>query len=367
VKEQTTVEIGADGPGRWVFAAGLLAWIVGCQGQPARQNDAGTGRGGSVGADAANVADATVVPDVASTGDAGLGADSGGDGTCNDRSYVLSTLAPEILIVLDRSGSMNNDENDQTCVGGCPISKWTETTASINETVQETQSAIRWALKFFPTTGMCGVSAGVTVAPGLEQATVIANALAQVQATGATPTQLALTSALTALESIGTPNPKYVLLATDGLPTCGTALNPTTPDSAAAIAAVSSLAAAGIPTFVVGVGAVPTAQDTLTQMAVAGGRARSGGTAYYAASDPGSLIAALSTIAASTISCSFALPAAADPTHITVRATANDVIPMDATDGWIYSAADQSIVLTGSWCDKMRAGTLVTVDVDIGC
>jgi hypothetical protein len=62
------------------------------------------------------------------------------------------------------------------------------------------------------------------------------------------------------------PNPKYMLLATDGLPNC----TPGGQDEQASGAmgteqAVLDAAKAGFPTFVVGVGSVPDAQATLTQ------------------------------------------------------------------------------------------------------
>jgi Mg-chelatase subunit ChlD len=300
------------------------------------------------------------------------GADSGADGMCPARSYGLSTLPPSIMIVLDRSASMDADVDGQPCTGGCGASsKWAQTVAAINETVQRTQSAIQWSLELFPDStpgNTCGVNPSLAVPPGFGQAAPIATALASTQPGGSSPTTWALAMANNHFNSTLDPNPRYVLLATDGLPTCGGLNIPSVPDSAGAVAMVSTLAGNRIPTFVVGVGTAPAARDTLTQMALAGQRARSGGTAYYAPSDTASLVSALSTIAGSVVSCSFTVPGdPADPAHITVSTGFNDIIPRDPIDGWTYSAVDQSIVLTGSWCDRMRAGSLVFVTVDIGC
>jgi Mg-chelatase subunit ChlD len=302
---------------------------------------------------------------------AGAGVDSGSDGMCPDRSYRLSTIPPEILIVLDRSGSMSEDINDQPCVGGCgPSSKWALTSAAINQTVQETQSTIQWSLELFPSSvsNRCDVGGQLALSPGFDQASSIATAIASTQPGGLSPTTQALGTALNYFAANGSPNPRYVLLATDGLPLCGNLNDPSAPDSGRAVTMISLLASEDIPTFVIGVGTAAADRDVLTRMAVAGLRPRSGGTTYYAPSDTASLVSALSTITGSAISCSFAIPG--DPAaqaRITVRTGFSDIIPRDPIDGWTYRAADQSIVLSGSWCDRMHAGSLTFVDIDIGC
>ena len=87
-------------------------------------------------------------------------------------------VAPDILILLDRSGSMNDDVNNQMCrpdggVGaamGCGASsKWAQVTPAIMQVVSETQADVNWGLKFFPdnSTNTCNVSttAAVDIAP----------------------------------------------------------------------------------------------------------------------------------------------------------------------------------------------------------
>jgi hypothetical protein len=43
-------------------------------------------------------------------------------------------------------------------------------------------------------------------------------------------------------------------------------------------------------------------------------------------------------------------------------------VPKDPTDGWSFTdQSELSLTLNGSWCDKMRAGDLKTVEVQYIC
>jgi hypothetical protein len=299
-------------------------------------------------------------------------ADAAGDGNCTARTVALSALAPDVLILLDRSGSMTNDSNDQICTGACVGgSKWVQAGDATNQVVAQTESQIRWGIKFFPDNATCGITAGVQVVPQPGAAGAVATAIARVAPSGNTPTRTAIQSAATALGALTEANPKFIVLVTDGQPNCIPATIPTTTsDEAGTIQAVSTVADMGIPTFVVGVGALAVADATLSQMALAGRRPRDtvNPPFYYPVSDTGGLVTALRTIASAAISCTFALPVAlADPTRATVTTAAGVLIPADASNGWTYGVSDQSIVLTGDWCALVRAGTLNAIQVTIAC
>ena len=113
-------------------------------------------------------------------------------------------------------------------------------------------------------------------------------------------TRDAVTTGAAYLAGVKDNNPKYILLATDGLPNCPTGCaamsrpnsactqtdNPSE-DQAATQAIADALNNFHIKTFVIGVGNVATAQNTLNQFAMAGGLPQSGAaTSYYAATDP---------------------------------------------------------------------------------
>ena len=80
---------------------------------------------GSGGAGAASAAGGAV-------GTGGLG--SGGGSFCGIVNLVRATpVPPDILIVMDRSSSMNDDSNEMVCTGGCGASsKWALASAAID-------------------------------------------------------------------------------------------------------------------------------------------------------------------------------------------------------------------------------------------
>src|SRR4029078_12758044 len=87
------------------------------------------------------------------------GSDStGADRNCGEKSKTATKVPPEILILLDRSGSMNEDITGGTCNDGGfrggahwrATSKWALMVPAINQVVMETESDVNWGLKFFP-------------------------------------------------------------------------------------------------------------------------------------------------------------------------------------------------------------------------
>src|SRR5688572_4775570 len=91
------------------------------------------GRGGSGGRDGGAGA-------ALGTGNIGTGGFGSGQ-SCGAFDYTLERLTPEILILLDASGSMNDDASNASCSGGCgAASKWAATVAAINATVARTET-----------------------------------------------------------------------------------------------------------------------------------------------------------------------------------------------------------------------------------
>jgi hypothetical protein len=309
----------------------------------------------------------------AGAGDASVDApnasfDGGADGACGP--VRLDRVAPDLLLLLDKSGSMANDENDTKCMLGVAcVTKWSECTMAVNQVVQETQGSLRWGLKFFPNNAACGVTPGVSVPIGPANTMPIADSIAATLPGGSTPTRLAVASAADYLMSLADPNPKVLLLATDGEPNCAPGATSAADDSAGAIAAVQMLADAGIPTYVIGIGNVAIANATLNMMAVAGGRPQAGFTSYYPAASNAELVDTLRAIGAQTMPCTYALGALpASPQDLVVTA-GTGVIPRDAThaEGWDYDTGGKTIRLYGTWCAKDQAGTLVNVEETLPC
>jgi hypothetical protein len=327
----------------------------------------GTGSGGSTG----SAPSAYGTPQQGEFGSGGPTVDA----NCGLTAYGLDKVPADLLIVLDRSGSMNEKLMD--ALGNPnPNSKWTDMTAAITQVVMQTSMSIRWGLKFFPDVGgaQCGVNAGAVVPIGDNSSPAIATAIADplaIPADGRTPTRLGMISAGAYLKALADPNPKYILLATDGSPNCDPAQAVTaTSDAPGAVQAVKDVAALGIPTFVVGIATTASDADmTLNDMAVAGGEPRAAAPKYYPVSSKDDLVAALGKIGGQISSCSFGLVAAPpDVNNVVVEADGNRV-PKDPThmNGWDYGTGMRSIQLYGTYCDQAKAGTVKNVRAIFGC
>jgi len=208
---------------------------------------------------------------------------------------------------------MNELIDGTTCAAGdCGSnSKWSLVKAALQGALPAYDATVRWSLKFFAsvsTPSTCSVSQGVEIAPAFSNSTAISAKLDTVVASSSTPTTAAETAGASYLLTVADGSPKYILLITDGIPTCGVQACPmdatgqTTNqcDDANAIAAVKAARDdGGIPTMVVGIGtALGIGAATLENMAVAGGLARPSSPAYYPLQTAADLTAAIQALTA---------------------------------------------------------------------
>jgi hypothetical protein len=271
---------------------------------------------------------------------------------------------------------MNDDDTDTMCQGGCgATSKWALITAALNSVASQTDTTVNWGLKFFADAdNSCGVnSPGVAVPIAPMSSAAIATAITGATAANGgvtngskTPTAKAVTAGVAYLTTLTDPNPKYLLLATDGLPNCAVGNNNiNTDDSAGAEQAVADALTAGFQTFVVGIATTAdlVATATLNTMAMNGGQAQTGATMYYAVTDTASLETALSKIVGIVANCTISL-AGAPTSFANVAVSATDPttgskveVMQDATNGWAYDASKKNIVLNGTACDSLKNGS----------
>jgi hypothetical protein len=328
---------------RWnlLRGAGVLIALLGCGGGTAATDGGAGDRGGALGSGGAAGISGAGSGGVAGAGTTGRGGASGFGGSAG-RSATAgangaagtngatgtrgqagagtagrstggnggASCAPDILIVQDRGGSMNDDQTDQACRGGCgTFSKWSIVTTAVTNFLQATGGSVNWGLKFFSDDGACSASMAPTVPVGPSNGSAIANAIAATTPSGDTPTRDAINTGAAYLQTLVDTNPKFLLLVTDGISNCpagcaGTrapsvacTINPNASEDMAADQAVAMAASQGIKTFVLGISAVTTQINELNQLAISGGEAQTGGaTSYYAVGDEPTVDAALTTI-----------------------------------------------------------------------
>jgi hypothetical protein len=294
---------------------------------------------------------------------------------CMKQDFSPDRVQPELLLALDRSSSMNASV-DPAGVTGMPPTRWTETLAGLDEVLKATEATIPWGLRMFPMPSGCQVGTMLDMPVALNAHTSIMKAANDqgFNRTGdtGTPTNFVMQKAVEDLKARNTTTPKYIVLATDGEPTCpkmnGTP-NEKALQLAAAVQAVKDAVTAGYKTFVVGIAIEADLKDALNQLADAGGFPRQGAeTRYYPVTGKDDLVKALTTITTDYIaSCDFTLKAPApDPKLVTVSA-GDKTIPPDPTNGWSFADDRRTQVrLNGMACDAFKRGT-ATLKVTFAC
>jgi hypothetical protein len=349
----------------WTLSVCLFAGELGCAAGVHLPDPTGTSTGGTGSPATPTGAAGGTAGSVSSPGgvDANATADgpsAGTDVNCGFETHKLARIPPEVLLILDRSESMGDP------VPGSQNNRWTEMTNAIYGVLAQSNGQVSWGLKTFPTTPKCNVGPGVEV-PISAASTNVASTIMQspFQVGNGTPTADAVTNGAAYMQSRTTTNPKYLLLATDGIPTCTIAKGPTQ-----SVAAIAQAKAAGLPTFVLGIATSGTTADTtLNDMATAGGEPRAGTPLYYPATNGKEIADALTQITTSLASCSFALdkaPPSPDDVAVNVGPTR---VPRDKTqtNGWDYEMGTMTVRVFGPSCDALKSGPGGDVSIIFGC
>jgi hypothetical protein len=291
---------------------------------------------------------------------------------CGIKKVDLERHPADLLLVMDRSGSMA-----QTIVptgGTVPVKKWDEVIGALDVTLMKTQGLVNWGLHLFPVGGVCNVPDKVTVPVAAANQMAVMAAIRGNQPFldgGATPTQAAIRKATAILQQSMSKNPRYLVLATDGLPNCapGMAGSDMPTDRMGTVQSIADALTAGIPTFVIGIATAGDADDTLNEMATAGGRPRMDATRYYPVASRDQLQAALTAIAGEVATCNFPLePPPPVPDNVAVDLDGVR-LHRDATqtDGWTYSPDGKTLILVGTACQRLMDGSAKNVQILYGC
>ncbi len=264
-------------------------------------------------------------------------------------------LTPDIMIVLDRSGSMGRQLTNNNST-----SKWDVIRPALTNILIATETSVNYGLMLFPSNNDCARGT-VRAAPTLNNGASIldiVNGSGSGPNNGGTPTHQSLDEVRTYYSNI-TPNPdgRVVLLATDGLPTCGS-------NTGKAVNSINALSNQGISTYVLGFGFGDVDVSGLQQMANAGGTNQ-----VYSADSPQQLQIALDAILGDITvpSCEFQLQETPS-SEADINITFNGVdLVRDDPNGWSYDSATKTISLLGASCDSVQNGGGDGIEVDLGC
>ncbi|HEY3500589.1 MAG TPA: hypothetical protein VGK73_38110 [Polyangiaceae bacterium] len=349
-------------------------------GAPGSGGNGGTaGRGGGAGT-------SPIVPVV----EAGVDDAMGDADACAETSVELSTEIPNVLLLVDRSGSMSEE-----LAGG--LSRWASLrTALIDPTtglVPTLQATVNLGLALYtgPDRGAVGLESTALepdpdytetdVCPYLVQVPVAPSNGAAIQAAylpqeirpmslGQTPTGESLEAALPALTSLDPalyPGRKVIVLATDGEPDLCENGNDEQGGRQRSVAAVEAAFTAGITTFVISVGD-QVGQDHLRELANLGQGFPADDLTdrFYRADDAASLAQAFEDIVTGVRSCTFTLDGMVTGDGHEGSVTVDGVaVVQNDPNGWRLNGPSE-VELLGTTCELVKMGDH-SIDVSFPC
>ena len=292
-----------------------------------------------------------------------------GDANCGSATSTATRQPADVLLVLDRSGSMDYSiAEDCYCTqqsggGGTVCSntsncttRWPSLTSAVDATLTATTGSINWGLKLYSSTGNgCTVSNGVEVAVSGTSVSTVQTQIGSTKPGGNTPTAQAITAATAYLKTVNDNNNHVILLSTDGEPNCASG-GSSTPNVQATVDAITAAKSAGFLVYVIGIGP-QAALTNLQSFAVAGGTG-----SYYPATSPQALTDAFASISKLVATCVFTStqPPPA-PDNVAVYLNKN-LVTKDDLNGWTFGSDTQTIILNGTACDEaMTANSAVQI------
>lgn len=367
-----------------------------------------SGSDSSTGATATSTADssggsssATTASTSDTANDSGSGSSSGGAVVpCDVAMATLAPLPPNIMLVLDKSGSMvSNSWDHDGNAGTPPITRWDSLYQVVDFVVSTFDAQINFGVTLFPAVNAtatynanaCTMSNApeIPVAP-MNQNAILAGipAAAATDIYGGTPATAGITLARDNLVGLNPQNPRAIVFVTDGAANCSaTAANNfqrfEVYDAQLPIVVGDAWTDDEIPTYVVGIDAVDAVSavtndgfpdstntyDALNEVAQAGGKPNMGTEQFYQTTNQNELQDALQEIIDDALSCVVPLsPQPAFPDLLQVVIEDMDVpAVMDCAteDGWVYTNPGgpyDAIELCGSWCDALKMSGAVTAE-----
>jgi hypothetical protein len=313
--------------------------------------------------------------DLETAGDARVAVPSGDGGNpfvCAEVELDTQRTTPNVVLVIDQSGSMTADFS-----GGTRWNVLRDSLLDDDGLVRDLQDQVRFGLALYsargdegsPPIGMCPMVQ--TVAPALNNFDAIDAVYSEEEPLDDTPTGDSLDFLLDQIEFAPdrSDDPTIFVLATDGEPDRCEQLDPQD-GHAESVAAVQRGYRMGIRTFVISVGRGSVSEEHLQDVANAGVGRRDGepNAPFWEAGDDEGLRGALREIVGGALSCVIELRGNIEPgMACSGRVELNGVaLPCDDPNGW--EAIDEShIELRGEACERLQNGMAAELKATFPC
>ncbi|MDQ3364328.1 MAG: VWA domain-containing protein [Myxococcota bacterium] len=286
---------------------------------------------------------------------------TGPDASCPAVSFTAKAVTPSINLLIDRSGSMNEQ------IGN--VSRYSAVrTALIDPTagvVTKLQSKAYFGASLYSTDAPCPKLYSVPRA--LDNRNAIATLIANQSPGGNTPTGGSIDQVVADFAANPPPAgaPPIIVLATDGLP------NNCDGNAAAgqtkAIQAATASYAAGIRLFILAVGN-GIADNHLQQMANAGAGVQAGqaNAPFYVANSPQGLTSAFDQIIGGVLSCELMINGNVDQSQAMGGTVVLNGMTLTYGTDWTLSSSS-TITLLGAACDTLKGSMNPTVTASFPC
>lgn len=284
---------------------------------------------------------------------------------CQVEDTQITPTPPDVLLVIDKSGSMSNEKWDHDEKAQTPdVTRWSSLHGVVESIVTNFDTTVNFGLKLYPFLDAtpfeplaCIVAEGVEVEVAPENGATVLSVLpaADFKVLGGTPVKSGLVEAYTYLEAVGPTHQRFALLVTDGeiSKTCAGEI------FKEALGAVKTAFLNGIPTYVVGIDIDGSTFAQLSSLALLGGKPDPKNPFnFYQTSSQIELQAALQQIVDDTLSCVVdVLPEPSEPELFEVWIGAAEVPAVtdcEAEDGWVWAEEYGQIELCGQACLDLK-------------
>ncbi len=295
---------------------------------------------------------------------------------CGGFEFSIEAVPPNLLIMLDRSGSMGYN------VPNSNLNRWEVAKQAIEQVTTTFDDKIRFGLGTYSACVGNGCSPGTTVVPIADNNAAAINAfLAMTVGAGSndgsnvngegkieylcssgdpeTSTGASLDAQLGSAPLQDPERDNAIMLITDGAESGACVFDGIDGPTAAA-----NLFAQAIPvkTFAIGFGGADL--DEINAIAAAGGTQTG-----YLADMADDLNAALEQIANAVATCTFELDQVPpDPEEIYVFFDKDPAgVPNDPQNGWTYDPLTNTVSFHGAACEAIKSGAVVDIDIVYGC